>query len=97
MTNPPMFALADSIWIAVIAGLPATIASVATLVNSMRNTRTLSSNTVKIDDIHEKTNGMQEKLVAATAAASHASGMQDQRSEDRAARAELAGQAPKAP
>lgn len=78
-----MLAVSDQIWLAVIAGMPATIASLATLINSMRNSTRLRANSVKIDAIHESTNGMKDALVQATAVSSHAEGMAAQRAVDK--------------
>ena len=75
--------ISDNVLLAIITGLPATIASLATLVNSLKNTQRLQAQTEKINAIHESTNGMKDALVASTAKASHAEGMADQRAEDR--------------
>jgi hypothetical protein len=72
--------ISENVLMAFIASLPATIASLATLVNSLRNSKTLSANSSKIAEIHEKTNGM---LEAANRAA-HSAGMSQQRADDKA-------------
>jgi hypothetical protein len=75
--------ISDAVLVALATGLPATIASVATLINSMRNSRVLSDNTKKIGDIHDATNGMQQQLMAGQAKTSHSEGMASQRRLDR--------------
>lgn len=77
------FHLSESVLVALATGLPATIASVATLINSIRNGNHLRKTTEKIEEIHIATNGMKEQLIASTAKASHAEGMSDQRAQDK--------------
>ena len=87
--------ISDSVWLALITGMPATLASIATLVNSLKNTNRIREQSVqltatsqKIDAIHESTNGMKDALVSSTAKASHFEGMADQRAEDKQSRAD---------
>lgn len=51
--------ISDAVVIAVITGLPPTIAAVASLVVSIRNGK-------KVDEIHKTTNSMSDKLLAVT-------------------------------
>jgi hypothetical protein len=51
--------ISDMVWVALISAIPPTIASIAALVVSVKNSR-------KLDEVHHATNGMKDALVEAT-------------------------------
>lgn len=64
--------MSDQLLVAMIGALPATIASVAALLVSMRNGR-------KVEEVRKATNHMKDELVAITDKEAHARGVKDER------------------
>lgn len=58
--------ISDTVLIALITGIPPTIASIAALIVSVKTLAVSARNSRKLDDVHTATNGMKDALVEAT-------------------------------
>ena len=68
--------MTEAVQVAILVSIPATIGSIANLILSLKQR-------VKIDAIHEATNGMQATLIAQTKTISYAEGMAQQREDEK--------------
>ncbi len=64
--------MSDTVLLALIAGFPATIASISALIVVLKTRR-------QVEEVHKATNSMKDALVAAALVTGHAAGVKEER------------------
>lgn len=82
--------MTEGAWVAIMTGLPATIAAIGALIVALRNGVQVTKNTAAVEGVHKATNSIKDELVAATRVAALAEGVIRGAAEERARNAPAA-------